>query len=42
MINDEYRQARKNAVGETDLPLTTFPENCPFTVKQITGDDWPE
>ena len=38
----EYPQARKNAAGETGLPLTTFPENCPFTVEQITGDYWPE
>ena len=38
----EYRQARKNAAGETGLPLTTFPEQCPFTVEQITGDYWPD
>ena len=38
----EYPQARKNAAGETGLPLTTFPENCPFTVEQITGDYWPD
>jgi len=42
IIIDEYRQARKIAALETGLPLTTFPENCPFTVEQITGDYWPE
>ena len=42
LIAKEYRQARKNASRETGLPLTTFPDQCPFTVEQITGDWWPD
>jgi len=42
LIAKEYRQARKNASRETGLPLTTFPDECPFTIEQITGDWWPE
>ena len=42
MIVAEYRRARKGASLETGLPLTTFPEECPFTVEQITGDYWPD
>lgn len=42
LTTKEYSRARKNAAGETGLPLTTFPEQCPFTVEQITGDYWPE
>jgi hypothetical protein len=42
LITDEYRRARKQASLETGLPLTTFPEQCPFTLDQITGDWWPE
>ena len=42
LISDEYRRARKEASIETSLPLTTFPEACPFTVEQITGDYWPD
>ncbi len=38
----EYQQASRNAAGETGLPLTTFPDQCPFTVEQITGDYWPD
>lgn len=38
----EYRRARRGAAKETGLLLTTFPEECPFTVEQITGDYWPE
>ena len=40
MANGEYPQARKNASRETGLPLTTFPEQCPFTLEQIIGDYW--
>ncbi len=42
MITAEYRRARSEAGDETDLPLTTFPEQCPFTVEQIIGDHWPD
>ncbi len=42
LLADEYRQARKIAALETDLPLLTFPEQCPFTSEQITGDYWPD
>ena len=38
----EYRRARKRAAKETTLPLSTFPELCPFTIEQITGDYWPD
>jgi len=38
----EYQRASRNAAGETGLALTTFPEQCPFTVEQITGDYWPD
>jgi hypothetical protein len=30
-----YRIARKDAALETDLPLSTFPEQCPYTWDQI-------
>ncbi len=39
---DVYPRARRNAAGETRLPLPTFPEQCPFTVEQIISDYWPE
>ena len=41
-----YRRARLEASGETDLPLKTFPENCPYEwgaiitrSHQLSGDD---
>lgn len=42
LIAKEYAQTRENAALETGLPLATFPELCPFTVEQITGDYWPD
>ncbi len=42
IVEEEYAQARKNATGETGLPLGIFPERCPFTVEQVLGDWWPE
>ncbi|HRY14670.1 MAG: DUF29 domain-containing protein [Candidatus Competibacteraceae bacterium] len=40
LIADEYPLVREYAADETGLPLTTFPETCPFSVEQITGDWW--
>jgi hypothetical protein len=38
-----YRHAREDAPDETDLPLATFPETCPWPVAQVLDADfWPE
>ena len=42
LVAAEYHRARRQASRETGLPLTTFPEQCPFTVEQITSDWWPD
>lgn len=42
MIVAEYRRARKEASLETGLPLTAFPDQCPFTIGQITSAYWPD
>ncbi len=37
-----YRKARLEAVAETELPVATFPEACPWTVEQVLdGGFWP-
>ena len=41
-IQRAYPLSRRSASRETGLPLATFPEQCPFTVEEITGDYWPE
>ena len=40
-IAKEYPLARENAADETGFPLTTFPEQCPFSLEQMTGNYWP-
>jgi len=41
LVEKRYPYARRNAVIETGLPLSTFPETCPFTIDQILCDYWP-
>ncbi|MBD0304919.1 MAG: DUF29 domain-containing protein, partial [Tolypothrix sp. T3-bin4] len=33
-----YESGRDLAVGETNLPLKTFPENCPYRLEEIFRD----
>jgi hypothetical protein len=38
-----YRHAPEDAADETDLPLATFPEACPWSLAQVLDDAfWPE
>ena len=41
LIAYAYPRARKDAAAETNLPLTTFPQDCPWTVEQILDADFP-
>jgi hypothetical protein len=42
-VDRAYQRARQRAVIETELPLATFPEACPWTIAQVLGEDfWPE
>jgi hypothetical protein len=39
----EHVSARLKAVAETELPESTFPEACPFTIEQILDPNfWPD
>jgi hypothetical protein len=35
-----YQRTRRGAVDEPGLPLSTFPETCPWTVEQLLDDDF--
>ncbi|NJM77700.1 MAG: DUF29 domain-containing protein [Acaryochloridaceae cyanobacterium RU_4_10] len=35
-----YVKARLLAADETDLPISTFPETCPYTVAEILNSDF--
>ena len=37
---EEYRLARRKAAAETGLPISTFPDACPFTTEQVLDPDF--
>jgi len=39
-VSDAYPDALKIAVNETDLPKSTFPENCPYTIEQLLDENF--
>jgi hypothetical protein len=42
-LKARYALAREHASAQTRLPLTTFPETCPWTPEQVLDTDfWPE
>lgn len=42
-LTNAYADARTRAMDETDLPLATFPETCPWPIEQVLDEDfWPE
>lgn len=42
VLADIYSRARQEAAEETQLPIDTFPEDCPFTLVQVFDEDfWP-
>jgi Domain of unknown function DUF29 len=42
-LAEAYQIAREDAPDETELPLATFPEACPWPVAQVLDADfWPE
>jgi hypothetical protein len=42
-FRDAYHLARTGAADETELPLSAFPETCPFTLDQVEDDSfWPD
>ena len=39
----EYPRARRKAQRDTALPLTIFPQECPWTIMQVLDEEfWPE
>ncbi len=39
ILSEAYRRAVKQAVAETDLPASTFPAECPYTLEQLLSFD---
>jgi hypothetical protein len=41
VVTESYPHARLMAIDETEVPSTTFPEACPWSVAQVP-DFWPD
>lgn len=39
-LQDGYQNGRDLAMGETDLPDSTFPQRCPYDIQDIFEDDF--
>lgn len=39
-FDEAYQEARLQASDETELPLDTFPSECPFTQEEILNPDY--
>lgn len=39
VLSDCYHDAVERAALETDLPITTFPSECPYTLEQLLSPD---
>ena len=39
VLADVYAEAVERAVADTDLPATTFPAECPYTLEQLLSFD---
>jgi hypothetical protein len=37
-VNKAYLNALKTAMNETDLPKSTFPSDCPYTLEQLLDE----
>jgi hypothetical protein len=43
LLTASYPEARTKVSEETRLPVTTYPERCPWTIEQILDRNfWPE
>lgn len=40
VMSEAYEDAVELAVKETQLPISTFPAQCPYTIKQLLNDDF--
>jgi Domain of unknown function DUF29 len=39
-VLEAYGNAADKAADETEFPLSTFPETCPYTLEQLRDFDW--
>lgn len=39
-LAQSYQRAKRSAVQQTGLPLSTFPDTCPYSLKEVLDEEW--
>jgi Domain of unknown function DUF29 len=39
-LNESYKRARRQAVKQTDMEASVFPEDCPYSLDCVLDEDW--
>ncbi|MGF1615233.1 MAG: DUF29 domain-containing protein [Gammaproteobacteria bacterium] len=39
-LDRSYQKARHSASKQTQLPLSSFPEECPYLLENVLNEDW--
>ena len=39
-LEQSYQRARRQAAKQTEMPISVFPEECPYSVELVLEEDW--
>jgi hypothetical protein len=39
-LETSYQRARRQAAQQTNLPISTFPEQCPYAIELVLSEEW--
>ena len=39
-LEQSYQRARRQAAKQTEIPLSLFPEECPYSIDLVLDEDW--
>jgi hypothetical protein len=39
-LEPSYQRARRQAAKQTEIPISIFPEDCPYSLKLVLDEDW--
>jgi hypothetical protein len=40
VIEQSYQRSRRQAAKQTEMPISVFPEECPYSVEFVLEEDW--
>lgn len=39
-LEQSYQRTRRQAAKQTEIPLSVFPEECPYSIDLVLAEDW--